>query len=528
MKEKIQKGKTYLGIELGSTRIKTVLIDDESNVIATGSYQWENSLINGLWTYGIDEIWTGLQASFTEMTNQVSKNYGVCLETVGAIGFSAMMHGYMAFDKNGELLVPFRTWRNTNTEEAALTLSDKMNCNIPLRWSVSHVYQAILDKEEHINQLAYMTTLAGYIHWKLTGHKVLGIGDASGMFPIDSVNMTYDKEKLAIFDSLVANEHLSWKLEDILPKILLAGEQGGLLSAEGAKLLDCSGKLKSGIPICPPEGDAGTGMVATNSVAVRTGNVSAGTSVFAMIVLENQLKKMHKEIDMVTTPSGDPVAMVHCNNCTSEINAWASMFKDFVSAAGFEISTDKLYETLFNAALQGDKDCGGLMSYNYVSGEPVTGFNKGIPLFLRGSQSHMNLANFMRTQLYSALGALKCGMDILLDDENVTIDEMYGHGGYFKTPIVGQTMMSAAINTPVTVTDNAGEGGAWGMAVLAQFMAKKDLDESLGAYLKNKVFNNQEYHTLKASDEDVAGFRQFINEYKKCLDVEAAATKYVE
>ena len=454
----IAAGKTSLGIEFGSTRIKAVLIGEDHVPLASGSHEWENQYENGVWTYSLDMIWNGLQDCYSDLVKDVKAKYDEELTSIGSIGFSAMMHGYMAFNKEDELLVPFRTWRNTITEKAASKLTAEFNFNIPERWSISHLYQAILNEEEHVKDVTFFTTLAGYIHWKLTGEKVLGIGDASGMFPIDSTTRDYDATMMAKFDDLVAPCGFDWKLSEILPKVLLAGDNAGTLTEEGAKLLDVSGKLKAGIPVCPPEGDAGTGMTATNSVAVRTGNVSAGTSVFAMIVLENALKGVHQAIDLVTTPVGDTVAMVHCNNCTSDLNAWVGIFREFAESFGIEVDMNKLFSVLYNKALTGDADCGGLLAYNYFSGESITGFEEGRPLFARSSESNFNLANFMRVHLFTALGALKNGLDILLKEEGVKVDKIYGHGGLFKTPVVGQRIMAAAMDTPVSVMETAGEG----------------------------------------------------------------------
>lgn len=522
-REQIIAGKTALGIEFGSTRIKAVLISEDFTPIAQGSHEWENQLKDGLWTYSLEAIWRGLQDSYQAMAADVKEKYDVTLTKVGSIGFSAMMHGYMAFDKEDNLLVPFRTWRNTNTEKAAKKLTEEFQYNIPLRWSISHLYEAVLDKEAHVNEITYITTLAGYIHWKLTGEKVLGVGDASGMFPIDSRTKQYDTSLIEKFNHLVEGLDLPWNLQDILPKVLVAGEHAGTLTTEGAKLLDVSGNLESGITVCPPEGDAGTGMTATNSVAVRTGNVSAGTSVFAMVVLEEELKQLHEEIDLVTTPSGDLVAMVHCNNCTSDINAWATIFKEFAQCIGAPADANTLYTKLFQKAMEGDADCGGLMGYNYFSGEPITGFEEGRPLIIRTPETKFSLANFMRMNLYTSLGALKVGLDILLKEEHVKIDKMYGHGGFFKTPVVGQKIMSAAMNAPVSVMETAGEGGAWGIAVLAAYMMQKGKDESLDAFLNGKVFANQEGTAIMAEAEDVEGFDAFMENYKKCLSVEQAA-----
>lgn len=524
-KEAIKAGNTSLGIEFGSTRIKAVLVGPDNGVLASGSHEWENRLENGIWTYSLDDIWNGLQDCYKNLAEDVKTQYGETLTTIGSIGFSAMMHGYMAFDKDGELLVPFRTWRNTITEEAAAKLTEAFSYNIPQRWSIAHLYQAILNKEEHVSDIAFFTTLAGFIHWKLTGEKVLGVGDASGMFPIDSETCDYDAKMLARFDEMVAPCGYPWKLTEILPKVLSAGEQAGVLTEEGAKLLDPSGNLKSGIPVCPPEGDAGTGMVATNSVAVRTGNVSAGTSVFAMIVLEKALENVHTEIDLVTTPTGEAVAMVHCNNCTSDLNAWVNLFKEFAENFGIEVDMNKLFSVLYNKALEGDADCGGLLAYNYFSGESITGFEEGRPLFARTPDSKFNLANFMRVHLFTALGALKNGLDILLKEEHVQIDKIYGHGGLFKTPVVGQRIMAAAMDTPVSVMQTAGEGGAWGIAVLASYMKNKKAGQSLADYLNNEVFAGQEGVTEEPVASDVAGFDEFLRLYNAGLSIERAAVE---
>lgn len=460
IKKAIESGNTALGIELGSTRIKAVLIAKDHSPIASGSHEWENQYENGVWTYSLEAAWNGLQECYRNLAKDVSEKYGVKLTTVGSIGFSAMMHGYLAFDKDGNLLVPFRTWRNTMTGQAAEKLTELFQFNIPQRWSIAHLYQAILNKESHIKDISHQTTLAGYVHWKLTGQKVLGVGEASGMFPIDSTINEYDKKMLGQFNDLLKAEKITWTLQDILPKVLVAGESAGTLTEEGAKLLDPSGGLKAGIPLCPPEGDAGTGMVATNSVAERTGNVSAGTSVFAMIVLEKALSKLYPEIDMVTTPTGRPVAMVHANNCTSDLNAWVGLFGEFTKALGVEISQSKLFETLYKMALAGDADGGGLLAYNYLSGESITDLTEGRPLFIRTPESRFTLPNFMRTHLFSSVGTLKIGMDIL-SQENVKLDQLLGHGGFFKTEGVGQKIMAAAMNTSVSVMETAGEGGAW-------------------------------------------------------------------
>ena len=473
-KETIQQGKAILGIEFGSTRIKAVVIDEENKPIAQGSHTWENQLVDGLWTYSIDTIWNGLQDCYADLRANVLKEFGVEIETFAAIGISAMMHGYMAFNEKDEILVPFRTWRNTNTGKAAAELSSLFNYNIPLRWSISHLYECILEDNEHVKDIKFQTTLAGYIHWQLTGEKVLGVGDASGMMPIDPETQDYNDSMVEKFNTLIAPKNYPWKLMDIFPKVLVAGENAGCLTEKGAKCLDPSGHLKAGIPFCPPEGDAGTGMVATNAVKQRTGNVSAGTSSFSMIVLEKDLSKPYEPIDIVTTPDGSLVAMVHCNNCTSDINAWVNIFKEYQELMGFPVDMYAIYTKLFNAALEGDADCGGLMAYNYVSGEPVCGMADGRPLFVRSANDKFSLANFMPAQLYGAIGALKFGNDILLKEENVQVDRITGHGGYFKTKGVGQRMLAAALNSPISVMETAGEGGAWGIALLASYLVNNE------------------------------------------------------
>lgn len=522
----IAEGKTVLGIELGSTRIKAVLIDEEHNPIAAGSHEWENRYEGGIWTYRLADVWAGLQESYSSLRRDVLEKYDVPLRTVGAIGFSGMMHGYLPFDRHGNLLVPFRTWRNTITGPAVEKLTELFQFNIPQRWSIGHLYQAILNREPHVGQISHLTTLAGYVHWQLTGQKVLGVGEASGMFPVDSATNDYDQVRLAQFNELLAAEGLPWRLADILPKVLVAGDSAGTLTAEGARLLDPTGELPAGIPLCPPEGDAGTGMVATNAIAERTGNVSAGTSVFAMIVLEKPLAKLHPEIDIVTTPAGKPVAMVHSNNCTSDLNAWVDLFREFTGALGVEVDESRLYETLYRQALAGDPDAGGLLAYNYVAGEHITHLTEGRPLFVRRPDSRFTLANFMRVNLFAALGALKIGMDILFEEEGVQIDQLLGHGGFFKTAEVGQRMMAAAANVPVSVMATAGEGGAWGMALLAAYMRHKVAGETLEAYLANKVFAGQQATTLAPDPQDVAGFAAFMARYRQGLTIERAAVEH--
>ena len=524
-KASIEAGRTALGIEFGSTRIKAVLVDETHNPIAMGTHDWENRLENHIWTYSLEDIWGGLQDCYASLAKDVRDKYGVTLTTIGSMGFSGMMHGYMPFDEKGELLVPFRTWRNTMTGEAVKVLSPLFEFNIPQRWSIAHLYQAILNKEEHVGRIDFFTTLAGYIHWKLSGEKVLGVGEASGMFPIDSTTGDYDENMLAKFDELVSKEGFAWNIKGILPKVLNAGEKAGCLTEEGAALLDVSGNLKAGIPMCPPEGDAGTGMVATNSVRVRTGNVSAGTSVFSMVVLEKAMKKAYEEIDMVTTPDGMPVAMVHCNNCTSDLNAWVNLFDQFAETFGMKIDKNDLYGTLYRKALEADADCGGLVAYNYFSGEPVTGLNEGRPMFVRMPDADFTLANFMRSHLYSALAALKVGNDILLKEEKVAVDSLMGHGGLFKTPVVGQQILAAALNAPVTVMDTASEGGPWGMAVLAAYMMEKGENEGLADYLSEKIFAGQTGTTIAPQASDVAGFDAFMTKYVATLSAEKAAVE---
>ncbi len=519
----IREGKTALGIELGSTRIKAVLIDENHNPIAGGSHDWENRLEDGVWTYTLEDIWTGVQDAYRDMAEDVKRQYGETLTAIGAIGISAMMHGYMVFDRSGKLLTPFRTWRNTMTGEASEKLTEVFRYPVPQRWSIAHLYQAILNHEAHVPEIDYMITLEGYVHWMLTGRRVLGIGDVAGMFPVDVKAKDFHQRMVEQFDELTAGEHLPWKLRDILPKALVAGEDAGALTKEGAKLLDVTGNLKAGIPLCPPEGDAGTGMTATNSVAVRTGNVSAGTSVFAMVVLEEELKQVHPEIDLVTTPAGDLVGMVHCNNCTSDLNAWVGIFKEFAESFGMKVDQNELFGTLYRKALEGDRDCGGLLSYNYFSGEHITGFEEGRPLFVRKPDSKFNLANFMRTHLYTSLGALKTGLDILFKDEGVKLDVLLGHGGFFKTKGVGQKIMAAAANVPVSVMETAGEGGAWGSALLAAYMLQREDGESLADYLADKVFAGQEGSRIQPDAADVAGFETFMERYRQGMPVERAA-----
>ena len=525
-KSTIEAGKAILGIELGSTRIKAVLIDQENKPIAQGSHTWENQLVDGLWTYSIEAIWSGLQDCYADLRTNVKNAYGIEIETLAAIGVSAMMHGYMPFNKKEEILVPFRTWRNTNTGRAAAALSELFVYNIPLRWSISHLYQAILDNESHVNEIDFLTTLAGYVHWQITGEKVLGIGDASGMLPIDPTTHNYSAEMVAKFNKLIAPKEYNWKLEEILPKVLSAGENAGVLTPEGSKKLDASGHLKAGIPVCPPEGDAGTGMVATNAVKQRTGNVSAGTSSFSMIVLEKELSKPYEMIDMVTTPDGSLVAMVHCNNCTSDLNAWVNLFKEYQELLCIPVDMDEIYSKLYNIALTGDTDCGGLLSYNYISGEPVTGLADGRPLFVRSANDKFNLANFMRTHLYASVGVLKIGNDILFNEEKIKVDRITGHGGLFRTKGVGQRILAAAINSPISVMETAGEGGAWGIALLGSYLVNNEKKQSLADFLDESVFVGDAGIEVSPTPEDVAGFNAYIENYKAGLPIEEAAVKF--
>jgi sugar (pentulose or hexulose) kinase len=524
----ITGGRTALGIEFGSTRIKAVLIGPDHAPLAVGSHDWENQFVDRLWTYSLDAVRTGVQQSVAALSDDVRRRHGVELTTAGALGVSAMMHGYLAFDAEGALLTPFRTWRNTNTGRAAERLSAEFGVNIPLRWSVAHLYQAILDGEEHVGRLDHLTTLAGYVHWQLTGEKVLGIGDASGMFPIDAATGGYDATMLARFDQLAAEAGVELSLATLLPRIEVAGRPAGTLTEGGAALLDPTGRLRPGIPLCPPEGDAGTGMVATNSVAPRTGNVSAGTSIFAMVVLEKELARVHRELDVVTTPAGDPVAMVHCNNGASELEAWVGLFAEFARALGAEVDASAVFETLFAAALGGASDCGGMLAYNYLSGEPITGLEEGRPLFLRSPDSKLSLSTFMRTHMFASLATLRIGMDVLQKTEGVRLDRMFAHGGLFKTKGVAQRFLAAAIDTPVAVGDVAGEGGAWGIAVLAAFAASDSPERSLADYLDTTVFTATTLQTVEPDPIEVAGFDAFMQRYVAALPVERAAVDHVD
>lgn len=522
----ITEGKTALGIELGSTRVKAVLIGDDALPLASGSHEWENKLENGYWTYSLDDVHTALLSCFAKLKADVKEKYDCALTTTGAMGISAMMHGYLAFDKDGKLLTPFRTWRNTTTGEASEALTEALGFNIPQRWTASHIYQAILNGEDHVPKIAYVTTLAGYVHYMLTGVNAVGVGEASGIFPIDSTVNDYDEKMMAKFDEMTAAKGFTKKLRDILPKVLVAGENAGCLTETGAFLLDESGEFSAGVPFAPAEGDAGTGMTATNSISERTGNISAGTSVFAMLVLEKSLSRVYPEIDMVTTPTGKPVAMVHCNNCTSDINAWGSLFHEFALALGMDVSKGKIFDMMYEKSLEGDADCGGLLSYNYYSGEPVTGLDDGRPLFMRTPDSKMNLGNFFRTQLYSAMASLKIGLDLLFKNENVQTDKLYGHGGYYIYPGVGQKYTASALGTPVSVMKTAGEGGPYGMALLALY-SLKSADMTLDEFLEKEVFASAECVTAEPDRETAEGFSRFLETYVKGLDCEKKAVECI-
>lgn len=516
----IENGQGVLGIEFGSTRIKAVLIDQDNMPLATGEHDWENQLVDGIWSYSSEMILQGLSDCYGRMAAQVREKYNIEIKQLAAIGISGMMHGYLPLDREGNLLVPFRTWRNTITGEAAEKLTELFDFNIPQRWSVAHFYQAILKKEAHLDKVADLTTLAGYVTWRLTGEKVMGIGEASGMFPIDSITRDYNRQMLDKFDNLPEVKAYGFRLEELLPKVLVAGECAGKLTKEGAKLLDPTGKLQPGAMIAPPEGDAGTGMMATNSVKVRTGNVSAGTSVFAMVVLEEAMKKVHSEIDMVTTPDGEPVAMVHCNNCTSDLNAWVGMFGEFAKMLGTDVSANDLYQMLYTNAMKGDRDCGGMVAFNMFSGEPVIGMDQGAPVFARKADAKLTLANFMRTNLYASLATLKIGCDILFKEEHVKVDTIYGHGGLFKTKGVGQNILAAAMNARVSLMETAGEGGPWGMALLARYMLIDHSEISLSQFLENEVFVNNSGSTVEPDPQDVEGFNRYIETYKAAFSGE--------
>lgn len=540
IKNMIEEGKAVLGIEFGSTRIKAVLTGVQNEPVAAGSYSWENRLEDGVWTYSLEDIRSGLQGCYQDLKDDVKNRYNTKITNLAGMGFSGMMHGYMPFDQNNQLLVPFRTWRNTMTEQASKELTELFQFHIPQRWSIAHLWQAVLNGEEHVEQISYLTTLAGYVHWMLSGEKVLGVGEASGMFPIDVHTGSYDQKMLEQFDALLKNKGISLRIEDVLPQVLSAGKCAGTLTESGARFLDPQGDLVAGIPMCPPEGDAGTGMTATNSVAPRTGNVSAGTSVFAMVVLEKELKKVHPEIDLVTTPTGHLVAMVHCNNCTSDLNAWVNIFKEYSELMGYPADINQIYTKLYEKAWQGDPDCSGMMAYCYHSGEHITGVEEGRPLFMRTPDSTFNLANFMRTHLMTTMGALKTGMDVLLEEEAIKIDHIMGHGGLFKTREVGQKLVASALKVPVCVLKTAGEGGAWGIALLAAYMCDCESrkngtasenaapEEKLEEFLAKKVFTDGEAITVEPDSRDVAGFETFMRQYRAGMAVEKAAIEALQ
>ena len=520
--------KSVLGLELGSTRIKAVLIDENHRPIASGSHAWENMMENGVWTYHMDDVLHGLQSCYQNLAASLERQYGQKLRRIAAIGISGMMHGYLVFGRDGQILTPFRTWRNTITGQAAAELTDLFRFNIPQRWSIAHLYQAILNGEDHVKDISLLTTLSGYIHLRLTGRSVVGVGEASGMFPYDQSTGDFDAARIAQFDRLVADRSYPWKLRDILPEILPAGTPAGILTPEGAALLDVTGTLEPGIPLCPPEGDAGTGMAATGAVLPRTGSVSAGTSSFALLVLEKNLQGCYPEIDVVATPSGKPVAMAHTNTCTSDVDAWIRLFAEFYEAMGQKADLGELFPMLYRKALEGEPDCGGLVSFNCFSGEPVTGTDTGRPMVLRLPESPLRLANFMRAQLYSAIATLKLGIDLLVEREHVETDRLLGHGGFFKTPGVGQQILADALNIPISVMETAGEGGPWGMALLAAYLCRKEPGETMEAYLSNRVFAGACGSVAEPSPAGQAGFRKFMERYCACLPAEKAAAQWRE
>lgn len=523
LKEIISSGDINLGVEFGSTRIKAVLTAVKGKVIAKSSYDWENQLIDGIFTYDLEEVWIGLKKCYKDIKEFVKQEYDIEITKLSSIGFSAMMHGYLVFDKQGHLLVPFRTWRNTITEQSADILSKQFNFNIPQRWSIAHLYQSILNKEHHVGNIDFLTTLAGYVHWKVTGERVIGIGDASGIFPIDETTLNYNKNMMGQFKELAEKEDFTVSLENILPKVLLAGELGGRLTKEGAELIDPTGLLQEGSFVCPPEGDAGTGMVATNSITPKTGNVSAGTSIFSMIVLEKSLSKYYTEIDIVTTPVGHPVAMVHCNTCTSDIDAWVKIFHEFAKQIDNNINISDIYKLLYESALKGKFDCGGLVSVNYFSGEPVVNIKDGVPMFIRKADDEFNLSNFIRAHIYSSFATVKIGLDLLFNDEKIKIDKLLGHGGLFKIEKIVQQMMASSLNTPVEVTDTASEGGAWGMAILAEYMSYKEQNQSLEDYLNKEIFAETKSIVCYPNKEETEGFNKFLERYKNTLKIEKFA-----
>ena len=516
----VEQERTALGIELGSTRVKAVLVGADLETLATGGYEWRSRLEDGHWTYDLDDVWLSIQSAFADLRAAFASKYDEQLTTVGSLGISAMMHGYLAFDAADKLLVPFRTWQDTTTGQAAAELSERFQFNIPMRWSIAHLHQAILDQEPHVAELAAMTTLAGYVHWKLTGERVLGVGDASGMFPIDSTTCDYDERLLDSYRELVGARNFAWDIGAVLPAVRRAGENAGTLSSEGALLLDPTGTFRSGAVVAPPEGDAGTGMVATNSVRPRTANISAGTSIFAMVVLEHPLETMHEELDLVTTPDGAPTVMVHCNNGAADVQDWVMLFGEAAKALGAEFDTDVLFRTLYERSLEGEPDAAGLVAFNYRAGEPITRTDEGRPLFVRMPESSLRLADFMRAQLYGVFATLRIGFDIL-HGEGVGIQQLFAHGGLFRTRGVAQRYLSAALDVPVTVGTSAGEGGAWGMALLAAFMLRDDDD--LAAWLDAEVFAAQEQESLEADADDKEGFTNFMRRYRTALELQRVA-----
>ena len=519
----IAAGNTHIGIEFGSTRIKAVLIGSDFAPLASGVFDWEHRLENGFWTYSAEEIIKGLQTCFADLMRNTKEQYGVPLTRTAGLGISAMMHGYLAFDAQDKLLVPFRTWRNTTTGPAADALTEAFSFNIPQRWSIAHLYQAILNQEPHVPEIRFLTTLAGYVHFLLTGRRVLGIGDASGMFPIDPETRGYDQNMLSIFGTLTRDTAFKQHLSDILPEIVPVGSPAGTLTAEGALLLDPTGVFQAGVPLCPPEGDAQTGMAATNSVLPGTGNVSAGTSIFAMTVLEGNLSAVHREIDIVTTPDGYPTAMVHCNNCSSDLDAWVAMFSGFLKACGAEIRKPQLYDLLYQLAAEGDPDCGGILSYNYIAGEQITGVQNGVPLLMRPADAKLDIRNLMRSQVYACYATLKLGMDILTQEEQVPISRICAHGGLFKTPTASQPFLAAALGADVVLMESAGEGGAWGIALLAAFMTREDRSLSLADYLQTQVFAGKSGASVSPVQADVDGLETYMTAYRKGLAAERAA-----
>lgn len=524
--EIIKDGKAVIGIEFGSTRIKALLIGEDRAPLASGVYDWQNELLDGVWTYSLENVRKGLRDCFADLMKNVEEKYGTKLVSAAAIGISAMMHGYLVFDEKDEQLVPFRTWRNTMTEEAAEKLTEAFSFNIPQRWSIAHLYQAMLNKEPHVGRISFMTTLAGYVHYLLTGEKVIGTGDASGIFPIAQDTCDYDAEMMSKFDGLAKDTELKAKLADILPSIVPVGERAGKLTESGAKLLDPTGTFKAGVPCCPPEGDAQTGMAATNSITPKTGNISAGTSIFSMIVLEEKLKAVHREIDIVTTPCGAPVAMVHCNSCTSDLDAWFGMFGELLKEAGCDMPKGKLYDLLYGLAAEGETDCSGIVSYNYFAGEPVTGVKDGKLLMMRDPDSAFNIRNLVRSLVYSCIASLKAGMDILTEQEHVKLEKIYAHGGFFKTPVPSQNFLSAALGADVTLMQTAGEGGAWGIALLADYMVCRDSGETLEDYLNNRVFADMKGNTVSPKSEDVDGINKYMKNYLSGLaSVRAAVSE---